>query len=150
MTENLAEKFTGGSETFGNGALGLTSKHLASEIIAACLEVKAKDIVSFHTAGSSDVSDYVIVVSGHSDRQVQGIGNRVIDKLIGLGVPVSFEGGNGCHWMLIDCGDVILHVFYEATRAHYNIEGMWSHVPRYEVLASQDHTRMSWNNYDAA
>jgi ribosome-associated protein len=84
----------------------------------------------------SDFSDYFIVVSGRSDRQVQGITNRVIEELLSIGVkPLSVEGYEQSQWVLIDCGDVVVNVFYEPVRQFYDVESLWMRARKLEVAS---------------
>jgi ribosome-associated protein len=99
---------------------------VARQIVEACHEVKGQDIRVLDVSGIFDLSNYFVVVSGRSDRQVQGITNRVIESMAKLGYkPISIEGFEDGQWVLVDFGDVVLHVFYESVRQHYDIEGLW-------------------------
>lgn len=96
-----------------------------------CEEIKAIDLVALDVQGLSDIADYLLLVSGRSDRQVQGISNRVLEALALQGVdPVSVEGLDKGHWVVLDFGAIIVHVFYEPVRALYDLEGLWSRAPR--------------------
>ena len=82
---------------------------IAKRIVQACEDVKGNEVVVLDVASIADFADYFIVASGRSDRQVQGITNRVIEELSKLGVrPLSVEGYEDGQWVLIDCGDVVL------------------------------------------
>lgn len=104
----------------------IDSRVVLRKVVNACDEVKGREISILDVRGISDVSDYLVVVSGKSDRQVQGICNRVLGTLAESGLsPVSVEGYEDAQWVLIDCGDVVVHVFYEPVREYYSLESLW-------------------------
>jgi ribosome-associated protein len=105
-------------------------------IVNACEEVKGQETTILDVHSISDFADYFVVVSGRSDRQVQGITNRVIEVLCRSGVkPLSVEGYEDGQWVLVDCGDIVVHIFYEPVRALYDIESLWMRAKR---LPTQD------------
>lgn len=100
----------------------------ALELVLASLEdSKAEDIVSIDIAGKSALGDYMVVVSGRSNRHVSAISEHLISDLKdeGLG-SARVEGLEAGDWVLIDTGDIIVHVFRPEIREFYNIEKMWS------------------------
>jgi ribosome-associated protein len=104
---------------------------LTRAVIAACEDAKGKEITVLGMKGVSDVADYYVVVSGRSDRHVQGICNRILGALDDRGMePYSVEGYDDAHWVILDCGDVLVHVFYEPVRKHFDIESLWGRAPR--------------------
>jgi ribosome-associated protein len=108
---------------------------VCSVVINACNDAKAKDLVVLETSGLSDLFTYQIIISANSDRQVQGIAARIVDSLEteGHGRAV-IEGLETGHWVAIDCGDVMAHVFYGPIREHYNLEGLWTKAPRLKLV----------------
>ena len=105
-------------------------------IVRACEDVKGQETTILDVHSISDFADYFVVVSGRSDRQVQGITNRVIEELCRSGVkPLSVEGYEDGQWVLVDCGDIVVHIFYEPVRALYDIESLWMRAKR---LPAQD------------
>jgi ribosome-associated protein len=89
-------------------------------------DAKAEDPVSIDITGKSPLGDYMIVASGRSHRHVGAIADRLLGDLKDAGVPdVRVEGMRALDWVLIDAGDVIVHVFRPDVRAFYNIEKMW-------------------------
>ena len=95
-------------------------------IIDAALDAKGSDISVLDVRGVFDLSDFFVIVSARSDRQAQGICNRVLDSLGAHGIqPQLIEGYDDGHWILIDFGDLVLHVFYGPTRNKYDLEGLW-------------------------
>lgn len=113
------------------------SQELARLIGEACQEAKGNGLVTLDVADIADVADYFVIVSGRSDRHAQGIANRIIDELAQRGIePTSTEGFEQGHWVLLDYDDVVVHVFYEPTREHYDLEGLWAKAPRLELVHS--------------
>ncbi len=87
---------------------------------------KADDIVVIDLAGKTTIADHMIIASGRSQRQVGAIADHLIERLKALGIgPATAEGLSQCDWVLIDAGDVIVHIFRPEVRAFYNLEKMW-------------------------
>ncbi|MCB0311053.1 MAG: ribosome silencing factor [Bdellovibrionales bacterium] len=107
---------------------------VVNRIINACADAKGKDIRVLDVSTVFGLADYFVIVSGRSDRQVQGITNKVLDTLLESNLkPINVEGIDEGHWVLADFGDVILHVFYEPVRAHYDIESLWFRARKLEI-----------------
>ena len=96
-------------------------------VLASLEDSKAEDIVTIDIAGKSALGDYMVVVTGRSNRHVTAIADHLIRDLKdeGLGAP-RVEGLESGDWVLIDAGDVIIHVFRPEVREFYNIEKMWA------------------------
>ncbi len=110
------------------------SLEVSTKIVNACADAKARDIGVFNAAKISDLSDFFILASGHSDRQVQGIANKIIDSLATHGIkPNSVEGLEIGHWVIVDYGDILVHIFYEPMRNHYNLESLWTRADKVEI-----------------
>ena len=89
--------------------------------------MKAEDTVTIDLSGKSSIADFMVVTSARSNRQVGAIADRVLEDLHKAGVPrLRVEGMPHCDWVLIDAGDVIVHVFRPEVRAFYNLEKMWA------------------------
>ncbi len=98
------------------------------ELILACLEdAKAEDTVAIDIAGKSSLSDHMVVTSGRSHRHVSAVADEVTRVLRdnGYGKP-RVEGLPHCDWVLVDAGDVVVHIFRPEVREFYNIEKMWA------------------------
>jgi len=96
---------------------------------------KAEDITVIDLAGKTSISDYMIIASGRSNRHVAALAEHLVERLKKRGlVPLSVEGLAQADWVLIDAGDVIVHVFRPEVRSFYNLEKMWS-VPLPEQAA---------------
>ncbi|MEM9706569.1 MAG: ribosome silencing factor [Pseudomonadota bacterium] len=88
---------------------------------------KAEDIVTIDLAGKSDIGDAMVIASGRSQRHVGAIADKVSRRLKELGYGgVRIEGMPACDWVLIDAGDVIVHLFRPEVRSFYNLERIWS------------------------
>ena len=100
-------------------------------IVAAALDKKAVDPVVFHTEALTDLADYIVVMSGTSDRHVRSIANGVEELLITIkDKPIGIEGEKEGRWVLVDCADVIVHVFHQPVREFYDLERLWMDAPR--------------------
>jgi ribosome-associated protein len=95
-------------------------------VLHSLAEAKAEDPISINITGKSSLGDYMVVASGRSQRHVAAIADRLIEDLKQAGsTSVHVEGVPHCDWVLVDAGDVIVHVFRPEVRAFYNIEKMW-------------------------
>jgi ribosome-associated protein len=100
----------------------------------AALDKKALDLVLVDVAGLTSIADYLVICTGRSDRQVQSIAQAIEDALTAAGErPISIEGMQRGQWVLLDCGDVIVHVFYQPVREFYDLERLWEHAPRVQL-----------------
>jgi ribosome-associated protein len=89
--------------------------------------MKALDVVVLDVHGLASFADTFIVCSGRSHRQVSAIAESVQQNLKAKGIkPLGVEGLREGHWVLMDYGDVLIHVFYEPVRIFYDLEGLWS------------------------
>ncbi|MHC5655016.1 ribosome silencing factor [Stappia sp.] len=100
---------------------------LLETVLASLEDSKAEEIVTIDITGKSSMADQVIVASGRSHRHVGAISDHLARDLKEAGHGTAqVEGAPQCDWVLIDAGDVIVHVFRPEVRAFYNIEKMWS------------------------
>ncbi len=121
-----AEHAVAGSGGMKKGAPMYTPSDLLDRIKTSLGEDKAEDIVSIDLAGKSSMADFMVVCSGRSTRQVSAISEKLTAKLKEeLGVICKVEGKDQGDWVLIDAGDVIVHVFRPEVREFYQIEKMW-------------------------
>ncbi|WP_332255703.1 ribosome silencing factor [Thiosulfatihalobacter marinus] len=103
-----------------------TSEDLLARILTSLEEDKAEDIVQVDLRGKSSIGDYMVICSGRSSRQVAAISEKLVERLkaeFGRGAKV--EGKDAGDWVLIDTGDVIVHVFRPEVREFYQLEKMW-------------------------
>lgn len=110
------------------------SKAVSEHILSILDENSAQDTIEIDVRGKSSVADYMIVSSGRSNRHVGALADYVLRGLKEQGhKDLGIEGLEGCDWVLIDVGDVIVHLFRPEVRVFYNIEKIWS-VPLPEGL----------------
>jgi ribosome-associated protein len=94
-------------------------------------DVKAKDIEVINTTRLTSLFDRIIVASGDSNRQVKALARSVHDKVKEAGgAVIGIEGEDSGEWVLVDLGDIVVHVMQPAVRAYYNIEELWMAKPK--------------------
>ena len=112
--------------TAQNSAEETTSELLLDRILTSLKNDKAEDIVQIDVRGKSSIGDYMIIASGRSSRQVTAISEKLVDNIKkDFGRSSKVEGKNAGDWVLIDTGDVIVHVFRPEVREFYQLEKMW-------------------------
>lgn len=100
---------------------------LVQEIAHWLDEAKAEEVVTIDLAGKTSIGDFMVIATGRSDRHVGAIADQISRKLKEKGLSrVRVEGMEACDWVLIDTGDIIVHVFRDEVREFYNLEKMWS------------------------
>ena len=110
-------------------ALGRLQK--ARAIVEAALDKKAEDVVALDVRESVSFADTFVIATGSSDRHVLSIAEGIAQALGALGdKPLGIEGANEGRWVLIDCNDVVVHVFLREVRQHYDLERLWSDAPK--------------------
>ncbi|CUJ82534.1 ribosome silencing factor [Shimia thalassica] len=121
----MAQNAAAGPE--GNGAkTGATSEELLARIISSLEDDKAEEVVQIDLRGKSAIGDYMVICSGRSTRQVAAISEKLVDCLKQeFGRLSKVEGKDAGDWVLIDTGDVIVHVFRPEVREFYQLEKMW-------------------------
>lgn len=91
---------------------------------------KAEDLVVIDLAGKSTIADYMVIATGRSQRQVGAMAEHLRERLKAAGRrSIAVEGQARCDWVLLDVGDVIVHLFRPEVRAFYGLEKMWGEVP---------------------
>ncbi|MBP9046847.1 MAG: ribosome silencing factor [Tabrizicola sp.] len=123
-----------------NTADATAHDHRSEDVLALVLKSvdddKAEDIVEIDLRGRSDVADYMVICSGRSSRQVAAISEKLADRLKQeMRISVRMEGKETGDWVLIDAGDVIVHVFRPEVREFYQLEKMW--LPAGSSLAAK-------------
>jgi len=103
------------------------SSILLDLVLASLDKDKAQDIITIPLAGKSTIADYMVIASGSSSRQLMAMADHLERSLKESGNrPMGSEGGNTGDWILIDAGDVIVHLFRPEVRAFYQLEKMWA------------------------
>jgi ribosome-associated protein len=104
----------------------LEASQLAKKAVEAASEKQAADIILLDMRGVCNLADYFVICSGESSRQVQAIAEEIDKALLEDGVkPDRREGDMDSGWMLLDYGDVIIHIFDSAMREYYRLERLW-------------------------
>jgi len=102
------------------------SDALIAAVVASLEDDKAEDIVQIDLRGRSEMADFMVIASGRSTRQVTAIAEKLVDRMKqDQGVVCKMEGKDTGDWVLIDAGDVIVHVFRPEVREFYQLEKMW-------------------------
>ncbi len=110
------------------------SKAKALECARAAIEKKAENVKVLDLTELSGFTDYFVVCSGISDRQLQAISESVEEAMAAAGKELlAIEGFGEGRWILMDFGDVIVHVFLDALREYYDLENLWADAPRVKV-----------------
>jgi ribosome-associated protein len=109
---------------------GIAAAEAAKLVLASLEDDKAEDILSIDIRGKSSVADTLIIASGRSQRHVGALADHITRKLKEAGVKeVRVEGVPACDWVLVDAGDLIVHIFRPEVRGFYNIEKIWLPEP---------------------
>jgi ribosome-associated protein len=112
----------------------LASKDLAMEAVTAAFTKNAYQPVLLDVAQISSYTDYILILSGRSTRQVESISEAVQQELKSSGHdPLGVEGERGGQWMLLDYTDVVIHIFHHPVREYYDLEGFWSEAERVKL-----------------
>lgn len=113
-------------------ALSLAEKTRLCALVAD--SKKAADIVVLNVQPHSSIADHFLICSGTSDRQVRAIAEAIEEELTHNGEkPLAMEGYQQGSWVLIDCADLIVHIFDDESRRFYNLERLWHQAARVEV-----------------
>lgn len=108
------------------GSQTVTSDQLLAAVLKSLDDDKAEDIVQINLRGKSEMGDYMVIASGRSTRQVIAIAEKLSERLKqDFSVFSKIEGKDSGDWVLIDTGDIIVHVFRPEVREFYQIEKMW-------------------------
>jgi len=103
------------------------SQELLATVLNSLSDAKAEEIVTIDLSGKTSIGDHMVIASGRSQRHVGAIADQVVEKLKESGARgLRVEGMPHCDWVLVDAGDVIVHVFRPEVRQFYNLEKMWS------------------------
>lgn len=106
--------------------------------IQAASEKKALNLVVLDVGELTSIADVFIICSGRSNRQVNAIADAIIARLKKHKIkPLSVEGTGKGHWVLLDYGHVVMHVFYEPVRQFFDLEGLWADAKRITIPAKK-------------
>lgn len=103
-----------------------TSEELLARILSSLSDDKAEDVVQIDLRGKTAIGDYMVIASGRSTRQVSAMAEKLVDRIKQeFGFTAKVEGKDAGDWVLIDTGDVIVHIFRPEVREFYQLEKMW-------------------------
>lgn len=112
----------------------MESKALLEVAVKAAESKRAENMTALDMTKVSLMADYFLIMEANSNRQVQAIANEITDQMAVNNVAIKdVEGKNEATWILIDLGDVVVHVFQKEQRAHYNLEKLWSDAPTVDL-----------------
>ncbi len=104
----------------------MTPEAMKKAVVAALEDIKASDIVVLNVKKLTSMTDYMIIASGESSRQVKALARNVVEKLKERGAEiVGVEGEDSGEWVLVDLGHIIVHIMHPAVREYYNLEELW-------------------------
>ncbi|WP_431190613.1 ribosome silencing factor [Bauldia litoralis] len=107
----------------------LTAADALRVVLASLEDSKAEDLTSIDITGKTTIGDFIVVASGRSHRHVGSLADRLVQDLKSAGFrDLKIEGQKSCDWVLVDTGDIIVHIFRPEVRDFYNIEKMWRGV----------------------
>ncbi|MEZ5560871.1 MAG: ribosome silencing factor [Pseudomonadales bacterium] len=108
----------------------MTPETLRDLVITALEDKKGREITSLNVSKTSGITDFMVIVSGTSDRHVKALVDSVVEAASRAGQkPIGVEGRETYEWVLVDLGDVLVHVMQTETRAFYDLERLWSDLP---------------------
>lgn len=114
----------------------MTNRELLLTAVKAADDKKAMDIVVLNLKGISLIADYFVICHGNSDKQVQAIVREIKEQVDEKGYNVKrLEGFDEARWVLVDLGDVVVHVFHRDEREYYNLERLWGDAPHEDVMS---------------
>ena len=116
------------------------TEHLHKIIIYALEDVKGINIQLLDVRGKSSFTDFMIIVTGNTHRQVKGLANNIVTKVKEKGfIPLGIEGEQAGEWILVDLNEIIVHVMQPAIREFYNLEKLWGEN---SPMRKQDHSNI--------
>ena len=133
MKRSGARARTAAAEALSNDSLAAA---LLATVQSSLADAKAEDIVAVDLGGKSPIADHMVIASGRSNRHVSAVADKLLQTLKAQAAgPIRIEGLAQADWVLIDAGDVIVHIFRPEVRSFYNLEKLWSSEAPVERVA---------------
>jgi ribosome-associated protein len=108
----------------------LNPREIAEKVVEAASDKQAVDIILLDTHSCCSFTDYFVICSGESNRQINAIRDAITEEVEKAGVPVLHHEGNAASgWILLDFGDVVVHIFASDVRKYYGLDQLWSNAP---------------------
>ena len=100
--------------------------NIKKNVLSALEDIKAFDIVSIDIRKQASIADYIIIASANSSRQAKALADNIKDRMQKINIPlIGIEGGSGSEWVLVDLGDIIIHIMTPTSRVYFNLEELW-------------------------
>ena len=100
--------------------------NIKKNVLNALEDIKAFDIVSIDIRKQASIADYIIIASANSSRQAKALADNIKDRMQKINIPlIGIEGESGSEWVLVDLGDIIIHIMTPTSRVHFNLEELW-------------------------
>jgi ribosome-associated protein len=113
----------------------MKSEKLKEIVLKSLEDMKAQDINVLDVKERTSVTEYMIVASGTSSRHIKSIADNVVGDVKEKGIlPLGIEGGTGSDWVLVDLGDIVVHVMMHSAREFYDLERFWTETPNADGL----------------
>lgn len=118
--------------------LSVQADNMKEKIVATLDDLKAQNVLALDVRGLTSISDYMVIASGTSDRHIRSIASKVAEELKKSGHrPLGVEGESEGEWVLVDFGDVIVHIMLPQAREFYKLESLWDLEGKEEREQSQ-------------
>jgi ribosome-associated protein len=100
--------------------------NIKKNVLNALEDIKAFDIVSIDIRKQASIADYIIIASANSSRQAKALADNIKDRMQKINIPlIGIEGESGSEWVLVDLGDIIIHIMTPTSRVYFNLEELW-------------------------
>ena len=100
--------------------------NIKKNVLSALEDIKAFDIVSIDIRKQASIADYIIIASANSSKQAKALADNIKDRMQKINIPlIGIEGESGNEWVLVDLGDIIIHIMTPTSRVHFNLEELW-------------------------